>query len=249
MTDRALYIAMTGASATLRAQASVAQNLANSDTVGFQATLDGTVAAPVAGAGLASRVAAEHRTLGVSSDSGALLNTGGELDVALRPGNWLAVQASDGSTAYTRAGDLKLSPNGLLTTASGLSVLGADGAPVTIPPYQSLSIASDGTISVVPQGQPASTMSEAGRLQVVTASTNDLARADDGLMRAAPGRAPPVPATGASLTSGALEQSNVDASAMLVSMIQLARQFEMQVRVLHSADENAKSANSLLSSR
>ena len=58
MTDRALYIAMTGASANLQAQASVAQNLANADTVGFQATLDGTVAAPVAGAGLASRVAA-----------------------------------------------------------------------------------------------------------------------------------------------------------------------------------------------
>jgi len=137
----------------------------------------------------------------------------------------------------------------LLTTASGLSVLGADGAPVTIPPYQSLSIASDGTISIVPQGQPASTLSEAGRLKVVSASTNDLARGDDGLMRAAPGRTAPAPAVGASLTAGALEQSNVDSSAMLVSMIQLARQFEMQVRVLHSADENAKSANSLLSSR
>ena len=248
MTDRALYVAMTGASANLRAQASVAQNLANAETVGFQATLDGTIATPVAGAGLASRVAAQHRNLGVSDARGALLNTGGELDVALHPNRWLAVQASDGTTAYTRAGDLKLTPNGLLTTAGGLSVLGGDGSPMTIPPYQSLSIAGDGTISIVPQGQPASTISEAGRLRIVDAAMTDLVRGDDGLMRAAAGREL-APGTGPSLTSGALEGSNVDATSMLVSMIQLARQFEMQVRVLHSADENAKSANALLSSR
>lgn len=248
MTDRALYIAMTGASANLRAQASVAQNLANADTVGFQATLDGTIAAPVTGPGLASRVAVQHRVLGVSSAAGSLHNTGGELDVALHAGRWLAVQASDGSTAYTRAGDLKVTPNGLLTTGSGLSVLSQDGSQLAIPPYQSVSIATDGTISIVPQGQPASTMSEAGRLRVVQAATTDLVRGDDGLMRAAPGTEP-LPATGPSLTAGALEGSNVDAASMLVSMIQLARQFEMQVRVLHSADENAKSANALLSSR
>lgn len=248
MTDRALYIAMTGASANLQAQASVAQNLANADTVGFQATLDGTVAAPVTGAGLASRVAVSHRTLGVSGTPGALQNTGGELDVALHADRWLAVQAPDGSTAYTRAGSLQLTPNGLLTTSSGLPVLGADGAPLAIPPYQTLHVASDGTISIVPQGQPASTITEAGRLGVVQASTRQLVRGDDGLMRAAPGTTP-APSTGPSLTSGALEGSNVDATGMLVSMIQLARQFETQVRLLHTEDQNAQSANSLLSSR
>lgn len=248
MTDRALYIAMTGASASLQAQASVSQNLANADTVGFQATLDGTVAAPVTGAGLASRVAVSHRTLGVSGAAGALMNTGGELDVALHADRWLAVQAADGSTAYTRAGNLKLTPNGLLTTASGLPVLGADGAPVAIPPYQSLHIAGDGTISIVPQGQPASTLTEGGRIGIVQAATRDLVRGDDGLMRAAPGATPP-PATGPSLTAGALEGSNVDATGMLVSMIQLARQFETQVRLLHTEDQNAQTANSLLSSR
>jgi flagellar basal-body rod protein FlgF len=248
MTDRALYIAMTGASANLQAQASVSHNLANADTTGFQATLDGTVAAPVAGPGFASRVAVEHRVLGVSAAPGALLNTGGELDVALHADRWLAVQAKDGSTGYTRAGDLKLTPNGLLTTASGLPVLGADGAPLAIPPYQSLHIGGDGTISVVPQGQPASTISEAGRLQVVQAGTRDLVRGDDGLMRAAPGTEL-ARATGNSLTTGALEGSNVDATGALVSMIQLARAFEMQVRVLRTTDENARSANTLLSSR
>ncbi len=248
MTDRALYIAMTGASANLQAQASVSHNLANADTTGFQATLDGTVAAPVTGAGLASRVAVEHRVLGVNGAQGALQQTGNPLDVALHADRWLAVQARDGSTAYTRAGDLTLTPNGLLTTASGLPVLGADGAPLAIPPYQSLHIGNDGTISVVPQGQPASTISEAGRLQLVQADARTLVRGDDGLMRAPPGTELPR-ATGTALTTGALEGSNVDATGALVSMIQLARAFEMQVRVLHTTDENARSANSLLSAR
>ena len=248
MIDKALYVAMTGASATLRAQGSVAHNLANADTVGFQATLSGTVATPVTGPGLATRVAAAHRTLGVSAAPGAIMSTGNPTDVALHEGRWLAVQAPDGGTGYTRAGDLRISANGLLTTASGHPVLDQGGAPVAIPPHETLTIGNDGTISIVPLGQPPSTITEAGRLQVVAADTAQLQRGDDGLMHAAAGAEPP-PAAGAVLTAGAIEGSNVDSTAMLVSMIQLARQFEMQVRVLQSGDENAQAANSLLSAR
>ena len=249
MIDKALYVAMTGASATLRAQGSVAHNLANADTVGFQATLSGTVATPVTGPGLATRVAAAHRTLGVSAAPGAIMSTGNPTDVALHEGRWLAVQAPDGGTGYTRAGDLRISANGLLTTASGHPVLDQGGAPVAIPPHETLTIGNDGTISIVPLGQPPSTITEAGRLQVVAADTAQLQRGDDGLMHAAAGAEPPPPAAGAVLTAGAIEGSNVDSTAMLVSMIQLARQFEMQVRVLQSGDENAQAANSLLSAR
>lgn len=248
MTDRALYVAMTGASATLRAQASVSHNLANTDTVGFQATMSGTVAAPVDGPGHATRVSAGFQNLGVSSARGEYINTGGTLDVALHPGRWLAVQATDGTVAYTRAGNLQLTPNGLLTTASGLPVLGADGAPVAIPPHDSLSIASDGTISAVPQGQPPATIAEIGRLGVYDATQQQLVRGDDGLMRARPG-VEPAAAAGPSLTPGAVEGSNVEATTALVSMIELARTFEMQVRVLQNSDENARSSNSLLSLR
>ena len=249
MIDKALYVAMTGASATLRAQGSVAHNLANADTVGFQATLSGTVATPVTGPGLATRVAAAHRTLGVSAAPGAIMSTGNPTDVALHEGRWLAVQAPDGGTGYTRAGDLRISANGLLTTASGHPVLDQGGAPVAIPPHETLTIGNDGTLSIVPLGQPPSTLTEAGRLQVVAADTAQLQRGDDGLMHAAAGAEPPPPAAGAVLTAGAIEGSNVDSTAMLVSMIQLARQFEMQVRVLQSGDENAQAANSLLSAR
>ncbi|MGO4551418.1 flagellar basal body rod protein FlgF [Lysobacter sp. 2RAF19] len=249
MTDRSLYVAMTGASATLRAQGNVAHNLANADTVGFRATLAGTVAAPIAGAGLPSRVATTAQEMGVSSAAGALTTTANALDVALQPGHWLAVQDRTGGVAYTRAGDLQINANGQLVTGSGLVVLDQGGAPMSIPPNDALHIGGDGTVSIVPQGQPASTMAAAGRLQVVAVDDRDLVRGDDGLMHAKPGATPPVPAAGNVLTTGVLENSNVDGTAMLVSMIELARQFEMQVRVLHSADENARSGNSLLSSR
>ena len=247
--DKSLYIAMTGASATLRGQATVAHNLANVDTTGFQAALSGTVAAPVGGPGLASRVAVSQRTLGVSDAAGARTTTGNPLDVALAQGHWLAVQDRNGGVAYTRAGDLQLNANGLLTTASGLQVLDEGGAPMALPPSDAIEIGGDGTVSVVPQGQPMATMAAVGRLQVVAIDTRALARGDDGLMRLPPGTEPPPPAAGSVLVAGVREGSNVDAAGMLVSMIELARQFEMQVRVLQSGDETARSANTLLSSR
>lgn len=247
--DKSLYIAMTGASATLRGQASVAHNLANVDTTGFQATLSGTVAAPVEGPGLASRVAASQRTLGVSDAAGARTTTGNPLDVALAPGHWLAVQDRNGGVAYTRAGDLQLNANGLLNTASGLQVLDEGGAPMALPPSDAIEIGGDGTVSVVPQGQPMATMAAVGRLRVVAIDTRDMVRGDDGLMRLPPGTEPPPPAAGNVLVAGVREGSNVDAAGALVSMIELARQFEMQVRVLQSGDETARAANTLLSSR
>src|SRR5690606_18552136 len=127
MIDKAMYVAMTGASATLRAQGSVSHNLANADTVGFQATLAGTMAAPVEGPGHASRTAASFQALGVSAAPGAINATGNPLDVALDQDHWLAVQAPGGGTGYTRAGNLTLTANGLLTTASGLPVLDQQG--------------------------------------------------------------------------------------------------------------------------
>jgi len=246
MTDRAIYIAMTGASAMLRQQATVAHNLANIDSTGFQASLDATVAAPVTGPGLPTRVATTARTLGVDARAGAIRNTGNPLDVALKPERWLAVQDATGGVAYTRAGDLTVNANGMLVTARGQPVLGADGAPLTIPAYQAIEIGQDGTISIVPQGQPASTMTEAGRLQIVAAKTTELQRGDDGLMRPPPGAAAPPAATGAALISGALESSNVDVAGALVSMITLSRQFDMQVQLLRREDENFRATNSIV---
>lgn len=244
--DKALYIAMTGASATLQAQGTLSHNLANADTVGFKEVLANTESYPVRGRGYASRVAAMHVDQGFDDSVGAQRVTGNPLDVSLHPDRWLAVQAPDGSEAYTRAGNLSLTPNGQLVTAGGRPVLDQRGNPIALPPHQALEIGNDGTISIVPLGQGADTLAEVGRLRVVEAPRERLQRGLDGLMRNGDPAQPLPQAAGAVLTTGVLEDSNVDAAGALVQMIQLQRQFEMQVKVIKAGDENAQAANSLL---
>ncbi len=243
--DRALYIGMTGAIQTLRQQAANSHNLANASTIGFRAELAASQALAVAGPGYASRVNAQLQDGGWDASAGTIQQTGGALDIALRQDHWLAVQGPDGQEAYTRAGDLQLDTSGQLRTASGLAVLG-DSGPVSVPPSTSVSIGSDGSISAVPQGQAASAQVLLGRLKVVTASHAQLSRGADGLMHPTPGAPAAEAAAGDVLVSGALESSNVNLAGAMVNMIQLARQFELQVKLMKSAEDNAAAASSLV---
>jgi flagellar basal-body rod protein FlgF len=242
--DRSLYVAMTGASATLKAQATVSHNLANASTAGFKAELLRQDAVQVQGAGFATRFNALVSDGGFDAAGGALQTTGNDLDVALTDDVWLAVQAPDGVEAYTRNGELRLTPTGQLTTSSGHAVLG-DNGPIAVPPHQQLTLGNDGTISIVPLGQGPETVAVVGRLRTVNATPEQLTRGLDGLMRAASESAP-APAAGSVLSTGVIEGSNVNAAEALVQMISLSRQFEMQVKAIRTADENARAATTLL---
>lgn len=241
--DRALYVAMTGASETLRQQAVNNHNLANASTTGFRAELLASSAAAVQGAGLPTRVNAAPEALGWDARSGGLQQTGRDLDIALAADAWLAVQAPDGSEAYTKAGDLQVDASGQLRTGAGHAVLG-DGGPIALPPATQIQIGGDGTISVQPQGSGTEALATIGRLKVVSVTPEQLQRGADGLMRASPGVVPP-PASGHVVTSGALESSNVSLPETMVNMISLARQFEMQMKLMKSAEDNAAASSSL----
>lgn len=243
--DKAAYVAMTGASATLQAQTAVSHNLANADTAGFKEALANTQAFRVTGPGHASRYDTILGDTGFNSRPGPQQVTGNPLDVSLAQDTWLAVQSGDGQEGYTRAGNLQLTPNGQLLSG-GRPLLDDNGAPVTVPPHESMEIGNDGTISIVPQGQGLESMAVVGRLRTVTAGQKQLVRGLDGLMRNAAPRTPLPRAAGNVLSTGMVEGSNVDAAAALVQMIQLQRQFEMQVKVVKNSDENAQSANTLL---
>jgi flagellar basal-body rod protein FlgF len=155
------------------------------------------------------------------------------------------VQGADGSEAYTRAGNLQLTPDGLLTDSRGNLVLG-DSGPISLPPATQVSIGNDGTVSVVPTGQGPETLSTVGRIKLVNPPANQLALGSDGLMHlAGGGTAQADPAVG--LKSGVLESSNVNPSQTLVQMIELSRQYELQVKAIKNADDNAQSATRLLS--
>jgi len=245
--DKSLYVAMTGAQASLQAQGTVSHNLANVDTAGFKAALSNTEAFPIKGAGYPSRIDTIMTDQGFDARMGTLRMTGNALDIALHENRWLAVQAQNGQPAYTRSGEMVVNPNGQLQTSGGHPVLDENNNPISIPPHQSLEIGSDGTISIVPLGEGPQVQAMIGRIGVVDAPRERLTRGLDGLMRDAEPDAAPLPqAVGASLTSGALEGSNVDPANALVQMIQLQRQYEMQVKVIKHGDENTQSANSLL---
>jgi flagellar basal-body rod protein FlgF len=238
--DRLIYLAMSGAKATMQRQETLANNLANVSTVGFRAELAAFRAVPVEGSGASTRVYSLESTPGYDASPGQVAATGRNLDVAMRGASWLAVQGRDGTEAYTRGGSLDVDAEGQLVTSSGLLVLG-DGGPIQVPPETQVSIAADGTVSATAANGRSTSI---GRLKLVTPEA-PLARSSDGLFRAGDGEL--AADASARLQDGALEGSNVSAVETMVQMIAAARQFEAQMRSLTTAEGNDKSASQLLS--
>ncbi len=249
--DRLIYTAMTGASQTLNRQAAVAHNLANVSTTGYRAEEHRLRAVQVqsnaAQRGLPTRAFVADASTHTDFAPGPQLYTGRSYDMAVQGPGWIAVQTPDGSEAYTRNGNFELSANGVLQTRSGLPVQG-DGGPITIPPDVKISVGVDGTISAVQESGAQNIVNVVGRVKLVNPPEADLVRGEDGLFRLKDGS--PAPADErARIASGYTEGSNVNAAEQMVTMISLARQFEMQMKVLSSADANDRAATQLLSSK
>ena len=242
--DRMLYVAMSGAKETLHAQAAVNNNMANANTPGFLADLQQFRSMPVFGAGHPTRVFAMSERPASDRSPGTLDHTGRDLDVAIKEGGWLAVQGADGREAYTRRGDLEVDPNGRLVTGEGLPVMGNNG-PIALPPFEKIEIGADGTISVRPQGGESNEIAEVDRVKLVKASNDELQKGDDGLMHTRNGTDLPADAD-ARLASGSLVASNVDLVGEMVSMIELSRRFELQVKMMKTAEEAGAASATLL---
>lgn len=243
--DRMIYTAMTGAKHILEQQATSSHNLANATTTGFRAQVDQFRAVPVQGAALATRAFVVDSTTGSDFRGGAIQHTGRELDLAVQGEGWMVVQAADGTEAYTRNGNLKINENGMLQTPSGLNVLG-DGGPLSIPPGRNVAVAKDGTVSLVPDGSAATGLTSIGRLKLVNPPRAELTRSDDGLFRMKNGTSASADPK-VTVISGSLESSNVNVVDEMVNMISLARQFEMQMKLLQNAESNDGKAAQLLS--
>lgn len=243
--DRLIYTAMTGAKHVFMQQAGTANNLANASTVGFKAQEHRFRAVPVLGEGMPTRAFTVDASVSDVFDEGPLMFTGRQLDVAVQGRGWLAVQLPDGSEAYTRAGSLDVDVTGLLQTKTGYTVVG-DGGPINVPPDNRVEIAPDGTVSVVPSYGTPNNSNAIGRLKLVNPPEGDLVRGADGLFRLRDGQ--PAPADErVRVASGTLEGSNVNVTDAMVNLISLSRQFEMQIKLLQTADTNAQRADQLLS--
>lgn len=244
--DRLIYIAMTGAQQLLQQQAVSAHNLANAGTTGFKAETQAFRVAPVSGPGLPTRAYAVDTTTGADLTPGALQSTGRDLDVAIEGEGFFAVQARDGTEAYTRAGSFALNADGELTTRSGLTVL-ADSGPVVVPPDSKVSVGADGTVSVVSAGQSSANVQVIARLKLVNPPRTDITKGADGLFRTRGGN-PAAADPNVKVAAGSLEASNVNAVNAMVDMINLARQFEMQMKLLQNVESNDQRATQILSS-
>jgi len=244
--DKLIYTAMTGAKYLMARQDTIAQNLAQASTQGYRAQVDGFRAVPVEGDGAATRIFAIDSTIGTDFTPGPVQATGRDLDIAISGKGWIAVQGNDGNEAYTRFGGLEVSAEGVLQTRTGLAVLSDGGGPINVPPDSRLTIAEDGTVSAVSVAGPATAVNALGRIKLVNPEEADLSRGGDGLFRSKSGEAPVDPAV--RLNAKSLEGSNVNTVEAMVSMIAVARQFEMQMKMLSNAEENARQATRLLSS-
>lgn len=243
--DRLIYTAMTGAKHVFMQQAGTANNLANASTIGFKAQEHRFRAVPVLGEGMPTRAFVVDASVSDVMDEGPLMFTGRNLDVAVQGRGWIAVQMPDGSEAYTRAGSLDVDVTGLLQTKSGYTVAG-DGGPMNIPPDNTIEIAPDGTVSVVPTFGTPNNANAIGRIKLVNPPESNMVRGADGLFRQRNNQPADADAN-VKLASGTLEGSNVNVTDAMVNLISLSRQFEMQIKMLQTADTNAQRADQLLS--
>lgn len=242
--DKALFIAMTGAKHNMQAQAARSNNLANVNTTGFRADLEQARAMPVFGQHHPSRVYALSERPATDIQSGSYDYTGNPLDVAVRGDGWIAVQAPNGEEAYTRRGDLNIDPNGVLRTGNGLPVIG-NGGPIVLPPGVHFQISGDGSISVA-GGDAMAEVVDQIKLVDPQALGLTMEKGLDGLMR--PRNFDDVLPADAfvRVESGAIETSNVNAVNELTSLLALSRQYEMNVKMMKSASDNAAQASTLL---
>ncbi|WP_423606048.1 flagellar basal-body rod protein FlgF [Sphingomonas sp. MS122] len=243
--DRLVYTALSGLKGQMDAQATIANNIANASTIGFRADRVNFERLMVKGDGHDSRQPSAETVVDMDRRAGAIVSTGRGLDVAITGDNWLAVQAADGSEAYTRRGDLRIAPSGVLETGDGFPVMGS-GGPITVPPHDKIMIADDGTLSIVPPGaDPSQPPQVLDQLKLVSDQGSKTVKGLDNLLHVRGGGALPADLD-ARVQTGALEQSNVNLTQALVDMIENQRSYEVQANLLREAKNMDESSASLM---
>lgn len=242
--DKLVYTAASGLKAHLASQAAIANNMANASTIGFRADRVVFDRLSLQGSAFDTRTPASAEVIDADRKAGTIQQTGRPLDVAVTGDSWIAVQATDGTEAYTRRGDLEVAPSGVLQTGDGFPVIGSSG-PITVPPAQSVSISSDGQISIVPIGGDASKPEVIDTIKIAAAKGSETVKGTDNLLYVKGGGVLPTDLDG-KVESGALEGSNVNMTQALVDMIENQRSYEVQANLMKSAKDMDESSASVM---
>ena len=233
--DQLAYISARGMREIMLQQAVNSHNLANASTPGFRASLMQAETSYVIGEGFDTRAFSSVSKIDVDLSPGPIKATGHDLDVAITGEGWIAILGPNGGEALTRRGDLRVDEAGQLINGAGQQIMG-DAGPITLPPYQSLSIGGDGTVSIVPLGEQPNAVAVLDRIKLVNPPVESLEKSEEGLIVSNGGLQSDAEAN-VSLVTGSLEGSNVSTVSAMVEMIELARQFESEVNMLESAEE------------
>ncbi|WP_010184708.1 flagellar basal body rod protein FlgF [Sphingomonas sp. PAMC 26605] len=242
--DKLVYTAASGLKAHLASQAAIANNMANASTIGFRADRVVFDRLSLQGSDFETRTPASAEVIDADRKAGTIQQTGRPLDVAVASDSWLTVQATDGTEAYTRRGDLEIAPSGVLQTGDGFPVIGS-GGPITIPPAQSVSISQTGEISIIPIGGDIKNPQVIDTLKIASAKGSDTVKGTDNLLYVRGGGVLPADVD-AKIESGALEGSNVNMTQALVDMIENQRSYEVQANLMKSAKDMDESSASLM---
>jgi flagellar basal-body rod protein FlgG len=250
---RSLYTAATGMDAQQTRMDTIANNLANASTTGFKKAradfedlLSETIRAPgetqpqggtspvPLQVGLGVRTAASTRTF----SQGDMTTTNNPLDLAVQGAGFFRIQRPNGELAYTRDGTFKIDADGRVVTQSGNLI----EPNITVPKdATSLTVSADGIVTVTEPNrtQPV----EVGRLEVAAfVNPAGLEAIGGNLFVETSASGQPIIAkpgdqgTG-SIGQGMLESSNVKAVEEMVSMISTQRAYEMNSKVIQTADQ------------
>lgn len=244
--DKGLYIAMTGAKHNMYSQTAHSNNLANVNTAGFKADFAQARSMGVYyGDGHSTRAYALSENPATDLSDGPLIQTGRDLDIAVEGRGYITIQTPDGGEAYTRASSFYVDSAGILRTGNELPVMG-NGGPIAIPAAEKIEVALDGTISVIPLGEDEANVAVIDRIKLVNPDNRDLKKGEDGLIRPLDPEADIPPDAEVSIVTGFIEGSNVNAVNEMTTIMSLARQYEMQVKMMQTMEKNSEASAKLL---
>lgn len=243
--DRLIYTALTGMNAAMDRQRMVANNLANANTPGFRQEVFSVTPSTLKDGTMEARALPRGYVRGADMAQAKVNPTGKPLDIAVRGEALIAFQGPGGGEVYSRRGDLRVAASGVLENGEGLPVLGEGGAPITVPAGFALRIGEDGTILGTDPAAPNLPAQAIDRIRLVSAQGSALVKGIDSFLKVPEGGVLPPDPT-ASVTSGALEQSNVETAETLVAMIDAQRAYEQRAKIIQTAGDLDEASSRLL---
>lgn len=242
--DRLIYTAASGMTAAMTRQRIVASNLANANTVGFRMETLQSTPVTLRGPQLEVRSMSPSAVHGAKMTPGSIVQTGNGLDIAMQGDAMLTVQTPDGGEGYTRRGDLSVSASGILQNGEGLPVIGQNG-PISVAPGSDVKITADGQILVANPANPEEPPAQVDRMKLASFTGTQIQKDLTGIFRAPNGGILPADEA-AQVIVGAIEQSNVKPTEILVDMVEAQRSFDMRTKLIATARELDEGGASLM---